>query len=271
MTYMNNQPIGVLDSGIGGLSVWRELVEQLPQESTLYIADSKHCPYGNRSAEEIHFLAKRLVQFLIQKQVKLIVVACNTITVSCLDKLRIDFPTISLVGIVPVVKTAVTHTKNKKIGILSTQGTAKSEYQKHLLAEFAQGYEVLNVGTDKLVPFIEKGDLQSRLFYNVLKAELHPFIDSNIDTLALGCSHFPFIKKQIQHVLGSKVQLLDSGGAVGRQVKRVLEHNKSLGQAKNPTHQFFTTGEKEQFKTTVLKLFEGEFEAKIRRVEQVSV
>lgn len=235
---MNNYPIGILDSGIGGLTIWKAIVEELPHESTIYIADSRNCPYGSKTPQEIYPKAKRLVEFLLKKDVKLIVVACNTITVTSLAKLRAEFPKIPLVGIAPVIKTAAGQTKNGVIGILSTSQTAKSEYQKNLISQFAKGKTVVNVGTDKLVPLIEEG----RDVSGVLKKILSPFKKADIDTLALGCSHYPLIKEQIQQILGLEVSILDSSAAIARQVRRVLTQNNALASSQTATHMFFTTG-----------------------------
>lgn len=282
---MNNQPIGILDSGVGGLSVWKEVVKKLPYESTIYLADSKNCPYGVKSKKEIYRLSKRLIEFLLGQKVKLVVIACNTITVTCLNKLRNDFPQIPIIGIVPVVKTAAKKTKNGRIGILSTTQTAKSKYQKDLIKKFCKGLKVLNLGTDKLVSLIETDDAEvisknfrvhregklglnnlksegarlhsenfvafpSHLTFNkILKREIKPFIEFKIDVLALGCSHFPFLRKAIQRILGKKVKILDSGGAVARQVERVLKNNSSFSLSKKPSFLFYTTGDIKQFKT----------------------
>lgn len=238
-----NRPIGVLDSGVGGLTIWKEIAKELPNESTIYIADSKNCPYGIKTSNAIHKLARKLVQFLVSKNVKLIVIACNTITISSLEKLRLEFPQIPIVGTVPIVKTASKMSKNKKIGILSTVRTAKSTYQKNLIKQFTNGNKVLNLGTDKLVPLIEKG----RPIDLVLKEDLKPFVDENVDVLALGCTHFPLIKNKIQKILGSKVLILDSGPAIARQVRRILEYNSSLATKRNSSHELYTTGDIEKF------------------------
>lgn len=241
-----NKPIGVLDSGVGGLSVWSEIVKELPKESTVYIADSRNVPYGTKTAEEIHRLSRKLVQFLLKKDVKLIVVACNTITVTSLSKLRKEFPQIPIVGTVPVVKTAAEKTKKRKIGILSTVRTAESRYQKDLIEKFAKDLEVLNIGTDKLVPLIEKGD-HVKMIQIILQQELKPFVDARIDVLALGCTHFPLIKAKIQKILGPKILILDSGPAIARQVKRVLEQNKILAANSLVRHYFYTTGDEKLY------------------------
>jgi glutamate racemase len=239
---MNNHPIGVLDSGLGGLTVLQAIVKELPHESFFYIGDSKNTPYGAKSSEEIYQLSKRMIEFLLKKDIKLLVIACNTITVSCLDRLRNDYPHIPIVGTVPVIKTAAEVSKNKRIGILSTTRTAQSDYQKHLVEEFANGCEVFNFGTDALVPLIEQGKADSSEMATTLTEVLKPFSNEHIDTLALGCTHFPFLEKQMQQILGSDVMLLDSSGAIARQVKRVLEHNNALASEEAGEIMIFTTG-----------------------------
>ncbi len=239
---MNNHPIGILDSGVGGLTVLQAIVQELLHESFIYIGDSYNTPYGAKSEEEIYQLSKQLVEFLLKKNVKLIVIACNTITVSCLNRLRDDYPHVPLVGTVPVIKTAAQVSKNKRIGILSTTRTAQSAYQKHLIEEFANGCTVFNHGTDELVPLIEEGKMNSPEMATVLREVLIPFGNEHIDTLALGCTHFPFLKEQIQEDLGAEVQLLDSGGAIARQVKRVLQQNNALFAESDGKVAIYTTG-----------------------------
>ncbi len=242
---MNNQPIGILDSGVGGLSIWKEVLSQLPNESTVYIGDSLHAPYGKRHADEIFRLARQLVAFLVAKQVKLVVVACNTITVNSIGNLRAAFPTMPIIGTVPVVKLAVHTTKNKRIGLLATSATVNSTYNKNLIATFAGDCTVITIGTDTLVPLIEQG--REKQLVVALKKELKPFIDNHIDTIILGSTHFPLIREHIQKIMGANVHILDSGGAVARQVKRVLENNKTSGSAKRSSHLLYTTGSKAPF------------------------
>ncbi len=242
---MNNNPIGILDSGVGGLTVWREIARELPHESTLYIGDSKNTPYGAKTPEEIYRLAKQMIDFLLEKQAKLIVIACNSITVTCLERLRQDYPDVPLIGTVPVIKTAAEKTRNKRIGILSTTRTANSAYQHELIKKYASGYQVSNIGTDALVPLIEQGIVSGPEIQHVLQEVLASFIYQEIDTVALGCTHFPFIKRTIAADLGHGAMILDSGAAIGRQVKRVMKHNKIAHNNEPPRYQFFTTGEKE--------------------------
>lgn len=248
---MNNNPIGVMDSGVGGLSIASELIKKLPKESFIYLADSKNCPYGEKSLDQIFELAKTMVQFLVKNNAKLVVIACNTITVSSILKLREEFPTLPIVGIVPVIKTAVKNSKSKKIGIFSTIVTANSDYQKKLIKDWAGDFSVLNLGSSRLVPLIEKFQLQS--VENILQEELAPFKKAGIDTLALGCSHFPLIKAQIQKLLPN-VLILDSAEAVSRQVAKILKHNKLLSKQDFPSYNFYTTGELESMEKFLDKL-----------------
>ncbi|MCL5019843.1 MAG: glutamate racemase [Patescibacteria group bacterium] len=235
-----NEPIGIIDSGVGGLSITSTLIKKLPKESVAYLADSKNCPYGQKNPEEIYKLTKIMVNFLLKRNIKLLVIACNTITVTSIQELRKDYPNLPIVGIVPVLKTAAETTKNGKIGIFSTNATAKSIYQKDLIQKFAKGFKVVNIGSQKLVSLIEKLDFEG--IDIVLKEELHAFTKSRIDVLALGCSHFPLIYAQIQHFLPN-VLILDSSAAVSRQVKRILEHNKMLSNSGNASYNFYTTGD----------------------------
>jgi len=249
--FMKN-PIGILDSGLGGLTVWREIVSLLPNENTIYVADSKNTPYGKHEEEYIYQLSKKLIEFLLQKEVKLIVVACNTITVSALEKLRQDYPNIPIIGTVPVVKTAAASTKNGRIGILSTTRTATSLYQKDLIKRFANDKMVVNYGTDALVPLIEEGEVDGRRIEKTLKRALEVFKREKVDVLALGCTHFPFLKEQMQAILGSDVAILDSGAAIARQVRRVLEHNGALAEKQQAGHLFYTTGDPQIAKKLVI-------------------
>jgi len=244
---MNSRPIGIIDSGVGGLSIWQKIVSQLPMESTIYLADSKNIPYGSKTQEQIYKLAKQMLAFLLKKNVKAIVLACNTVTVSCLAKLREDFPQVPIIGTVPVIKTAAEKTINKKIGILSTTYTAKSDYQKNLIQSFADGCEVINLGTNQLVPLVEKGEIQGEEIDKILEKELKEFKDKGVDTIVLGCSHFPFLRNAIQKIAGDKVVILESGDAIARQTKRVLENTNNLTSEKTPFYLFYTTGDIDRF------------------------
>ena len=242
---MIKSPVGILDSGIGGLTIWKEIITLLPHESTLYIADSSNCPYGEKSVEFVLERARRMVRFLLENNAKLIVIACNTVTVIGIDRLREEFPGIPIAGIVPVIKTAAELSQKKKIGILSTTLTAESAYQKDLIQKFGNGCRVINVGTNELVPCIENGEIDPQEIGEKIRGELNIFKKEGIDTLALGCSHYPFIKEIIQKELGSTVHILDSGKAVARQVQRILEKEGRLEKVNSPYYEFVTSGKSE--------------------------
>jgi glutamate racemase len=238
-----NSPIGILDSGVGGLSVWQRINYLLPNEQTIYIADSAYAPYGGRSNDEIFHLASRLIEFLLSQDVKIIVAACNTITVSCIDRLREAFPQVEIVGTVPAIKPAVKLSKRKAIGILTTERTAKSDYQHRLIDEFASHCHVVTVGTNKLVPLIEIGNRED--IKRILPTILTPFKAQKVDTVVLGCTHYPLIKDLIQNELGKNVLLLDSGDAIARRTEELLRKKRLLAKEKDTENHFFTTGDVE--------------------------
>ena len=191
-------------------------------------------------ARKIFELSKSIVEFLLQKRAKILVVACNTITVYALNKLRSEFDEVAIVGTVPVVKTASEITRNGKIGIFSTKKTAESQYQKDLINKFASHLEVLNTGSNEIAPKIEKGE--DELEY-LLENELQPFKEFGADVLVLGCTHYPLIKDKIQAFMGTNIKVIDSGPAITRQVKRILEKNNALSNSENPIYTFYTSGE----------------------------
>lgn len=268
---MHTQPIGIIDSGVGGLSIWQEMHRLLPHESTIYIADSKNCPYGTKTPDEIFALASRLVVYLLQRNVKMIVLACNTMTVTCLERLRLLHPHIPIIGVVPVIKTAAAYSTTKTIGVLTTPVTEESLYQKHLLAEYAKDCTVVTVGTDALVPFVERGELQGEAVKQAVTAAITPFITSTCDVVALGCTHFPFLKPVMREVAGETIQFMDSGSAVARHVQRTLISRQLLSKATHGTHTLLTTGDRVHLQATLLKLFSREVLHAIRHIEQLAI
>lgn len=246
----DNRPIGIFDSGVGGLTIYLEIKKILPRESYIYFADQKNIPYSGKPKGELEKITSGIIRFLLKNKAKIIVIACNTATVYAIDYLRSKFD-VPIIGTVPVVKTASERTRNGRIGILSTIATAKSRYQKKLIEKFTNGLAVFNVGTDEIVPFIETGEINSVKLKKSLMDILKQF--SEIDVLALGCSHYPFLKKKIQQILGSKILILDSGPAVARQVSRVVLTKNILSNKKSYTR-FFTTGSREDFERIARKL-----------------
>lgn len=221
----SNAPIGVFDSGIGGLSVVAELQLLMPHESIIYLADTAHVPYGTRSDEEIRMLTACAVEWLYAKGCKAVVVACNTASAFSLSHLRAKYgESFPVIGLVPAVKPAVHHTQNKKIGVLATQGTLRGTLLKEVIADIAvpAGVEVLTVMSPALVPFVEAGEQSSDACYVELRRVLTPLAEAGVAELVLGCTHYPFLSQSIHHLFPNVFHLLDSGAAVAKQTARVL-------------------------------------------------
>lgn len=213
----------------------------MPCESTVYIGDHAYLPYSTKTRTLIRRRVRKIIQFLIAKHVKLIVIACNTATVAGIDVYRRWFPDIPIIGVVPVVKTATAVSKTKKIIVLSTIFTAKSVYQKKLIRQFAGGCRVYNLGCPNLVSFVEAAKLQGPILEKELRAILAPVVAKDADVIALGCTHYPFLKDQIRAIVGEDIAILDSGGAVARHVRRILERNYIQASGRRASHEFYST------------------------------
>ena len=234
--------IGIVDSGFGGLSVYQSITALLPHESTVYIGDHAYLPYGEKSVHVIQQRMLALIRFLIRQDVKLVVVACNTGTVAGIELYRTTFPHVPIVGVVPVIKTAAAISKRKRFAVLSTKFTAGSANQKYLIEEFANGCTVHNLGCPNLVALVEEGIVNGPKVEKELRRILTPEILGDIDVIALGCTHYPFLTVAIRAIVGNNTVVLDSGGAVSRQVARILDHNGMKARNKKPIHTFYSTG-----------------------------
>ncbi len=249
---MNNKPIGVFDSGVGGLSILRELFKELPDESFVFLGDQKNVPYGGKTKEQIIELLTAALDFFKSKNVKAVVLACNTATVYGIEEMRkkYDFP---IIGTVPVIKQLQKYTKTKKTAVFSTPATAKSEYLRDLVERFAPDLDVELVGGSNLEQLVEKGNLDNPEIDEVLNRILPELVKKGVDTIALGCTHYPFLRDKIQKIVGGGVVLLDSGGAVSRRTKEVLRLENMLSDKKDEDH-YFTTGEAAMFKDVAEEL-----------------
>ncbi len=237
---MNKQAIGIFDSGVGGTSIWKELRHLLPFEDTLFLADSKNAPYGDRSSDEIMNLSKKNTEFLLDRGCKIIVVACNTATTNAISYLRKNYP-VPFIGIEPAIKPAALKTKTGVVGVLATKGTLSSELFHKTSFLYGNGIEVLEQIGEGLVPMIETGDLHSPALKKLLVSYLNPMIEGNIDHLVLGCTHYPYLIPLIREILPSHITIIDSGTAVARQTKAVLDEKGLLNPRNNhPSYQFYT-------------------------------
>jgi len=239
--------IGIFDSGVGGLSVLREIWAQLPHEHTLYFADTTHCPYGSRSADEIRELSVGIVRFLIRRGAKVIVVACNTASAAALHHLRDRFD-IPIVGMEPAVKPAAERTHTGKVGVIATQVTFQGELFARLVERFANGVDVLPQVCPGLVEQVEAGKLDDPETDRLLRLYLQPMVEGGFDSLVLGCTHYPFLREAIQRVVGQEVEIIDPAPAVARQTGRVLEQDGLLRVSQEPARRlFYTSGDPATF------------------------
>jgi glutamate racemase len=241
---MSTRAIGLFDSGIGGLSILQEIRRLLPYEDVLYFADQAHVPYGRRSMLQIRMFSEEITRFLLQRQAKLIVLACNTASAAALHYLRAAFPDTPFVGMEPAVKPATEHTITGRIGVLATSATFQGKLYASLLERFAEGKIVLQQTPHGLVERIEKGDLDSTDTLAILQESITPLMDQNIDTLVLACTHYPFVVELISELVGPKVTVIDPALGVARWTGQLLEQ---LGLSNAPDHTgsvtFLSTGD----------------------------
>lgn len=234
----NDNPIGLFDSGVGGTSIWKEIHQLLPYENTIYLADSKHAPYGVKSKEEIIELSFKNTEFLLEKNCKLIVVACNTATTNAIKELRTKYD-VPFIGIEPAIKPAANHSKTNIIGILATKGTLNSDLFHEKVQSYTNVKIIEQIG-DGLVQLIENGNIETPEMKTLLERYLNPMIEQNIDYLVLGCSHYPYLIPEIQKILPQKIKIIDSGEAVAKQTKSILEQKNLMKESKE-NYQFFYT------------------------------
>ena len=229
----NNNPIGLFDSGIGGTSIWTAIHKLMPSEDTVYLADSKNAPYGQKSKDDIIALSCKNTEFLLEKNAKIIVVACNTATTNAIKELRIRYD-VPFIGIEPAIKPAANNSNTQKIGILATKGTLSSELFNKALEIYQETTIIEQIGHG-LVELIENGEIHSAEMTNLLHSYLEPMVAANIDYLVLGCSHYPYLIPQIKKILPGHIKIIDSGEAVARQTQKVLQeksgfHDNGIGE-----------------------------------------
>ncbi|WP_442267566.1 glutamate racemase [Tenacibaculum sp. ZS6-P6] len=240
MINKSNQPIGIFDSGVGGTSIWKEIQQLLPNEDTIYLADSLHAPYGQKSKEEIVHLSIKNTEFLINKQCKLIIVACNTATTNAIKYLRSNY-SVPFIGIEPAIKPASLQTKTRTIGILATKGTLNSELFEKTSSLIDNDIKIIERIGEGLVELIEQGRVDSKEMTSLLESYLHPMLKENIDCLVLGCTHYPYLINAIKKITKNSINIIDSGEAVARQTKRILNQKKLLNNIKHNVSNIFYT------------------------------
>ena len=251
-----SSPIGVFDSGIGGISVLRAMRAQMPNESIIYFGDQGHVPYGSRPMEQIQSFSEAITRFLLDHDSKMIVVACNTASAAALKYLRSTFPDVTFVGMEPAVKPAAETTQTGRVGVLATPATFQGALYASVVERFAAGVELMQSTCPGLVQQIEMGELHNGQTRKILEDALHPMLEKNIDTVVLGCTHYPFVIPLIQEVVGEKVRVIDPAPAVARQVQRLLEVQGKLNRSGvKGKVEFYTSGDVESMKSLLPVLF----------------
>lgn len=245
--------IGVFDSGVGGLSVLREIVRQLPQFNVLYLADSAHVPYGPRQASQIRAFSAAISRFLISRGACVVVVACNTASTAALHSLR-ERLNVPIVGMEPAVKPASEHTRTGHVGVIATQATFQGELFARLVERFAQGTLVHTQVCPGLVERVEAGLLDAAETDALLRSYLRPMLEAGIDSLVLGCTHYPFLRPAIERVVGPGVEVIDPAPAVARQTGRVLEQQAASCRPGAGQVTFYTSGDPAEFGAQVQRL-----------------
>ena len=254
----NDRPIGIFDSGLGGLTITAAVRQALPHERLFYFGDTAHIPYGQRSLDEVRAFSVAITDALLAKGCKLIVVACNTASAAALSTLRERFPNVPFVGMEPAVKPAVEQTRTGVVGVLATSATFQSELYASVVVRFAHDVEVLREPCPGLVPAIERGEFDTPGTEALLRGWLEPMLQRNIDALVLGCTHYPIVRPVIEHIVGPNVRVIDPAPAVARQVQRMLDQNDRLaGSEGDGGVNCWTSGDPTTFVTMLERLGMG--------------
>lgn len=265
---MNQKPIGIFDSGIGGLTVFKALKENLPQEEILYLGDTAHLPYGSKTRKTIERLSFRAINFLLSRGAKMVVIACNTVSSLSLDWLKKKFPAVPLVNVLePGVKKAIICTKNKKVGIIGTEATVKSKSYPRLINKISPEIRVFSRSSPLLVSLVEEGWIKNKCTYKIASFYLKPLLKREIDTLILGCTHYPLLKGLFKKIVGEKVTLVDSAQEVAKEAKRILKEKRITSRNPRGSSYFFVTDNPQRFKR-VGRIFLRE---EINHVEEIDL
>ncbi|MFH1484573.1 MAG: glutamate racemase [Chloroflexota bacterium] len=252
---MEQRPIGVLDSGVGGVAVAREIRQLLPGEDIAYYADSANFPYGEKSVSQLQGLALEAAQFLLGKRAKLIVVACNTLSSAALAVLRQNF-TIPFVGMVPAVKPASASTRTGKVGVIATEATVQAQVFADLVAQFAAGVTVVTRACPGLAAMVESGETDAPAVHHLLHTYLNPMVAEGIDILVLGCTHYSFLRPAVESIVGRDVTVIDASQPVARQVQRVLQERRlsTTGEQAGRVD-YYVSGDRDGFLKVVERLW----------------
>ncbi|HBQ50658.1 glutamate racemase [Candidatus Daviesbacteria bacterium RIFCSPLOWO2_01_FULL_38_10] len=263
---MNFSPIGVFDSGIGGLTVVKEIIKLLPNESIIYLGDTARVPYGTRSKEVVTKFALELVKFLLKRKVKVLVVACNTISALAISEIE-EISTVPVVGVVlPAVAEAVKVTKNKRIGVIGTQGTIESKVYEQGIKKIDTSIKVVSVGCPLFVPMAEEGLHNHKAAKLMARDYLDEVLKAKVDTLILGCTHYPLLLETIRETVGPSVTLVDSAKPTALELKKVLSDNDLFSNNQNPILEFYVTDAPERVFQVAGRFFGEKINNRLKKV-----
>ena len=254
--------IGVFDSGVGGLWILKHLQDELPRYNYIFLGDQAHVPYGERQMEEIRDFSEEITKFLISKDCKIIIIACNTASATSLKYLREKYTDIIFIGMEPAIKPAVETTHTKKVGVLATPATFQGELYNSVVEKFANGVEIFKDTCPGLVGQIEKREFSSSETRTILEKALFPMIEKGIDTVVLGCTHYPFVIPLIKEIVGEKVSVIDPTGSVIKRVKSLLKEDIITNSSSVGNIDVFTSGEPKNMKIVLSGLFSLDLEIK---------
>ena len=249
-----HDPIGVFDSGLGGLSVLRELLNLMPNEHYIYYGDSLHAPYGTKSLQEVRDRSFAITEYLLERKIKALVVACNTATSAAIAQIRERYPELVVVGIEPAIKPAITEHPDRDILVLATPFTLREEKFKTLSERFADSGHIISLPSIELVEFVERGELDSPELHDYLQEKLAPYLSQtgHIGAVVLGCTHFPFLRRALERVLPAEIPIYDGGAGTARQTRRCLEHADLLRTVGASHICMINTKEREEFRAIYL-------------------
>jgi len=255
----HDRPIGIFDSGVGGLSVLREIRHQYPSEDCVYVADQVHVPYGTRTRKQVLEYSEGIVRYLLGRGSKIIVVACNTASAVALEELRKNFSDIPFVGMEPAVKPAAEGTSSGVVGVLATPATFQGDLYATTVERFARGVKILQDTCPWLVNQIENGKINHPDTRKILEEALVPMLEEGVDEVVMGCTHYPFIIPIIREIVGEEVRVIDPAPAVARQAGRLLKKfNLKAERERFGEHQFLTTGDQDKMKALIQDLINTE-------------
>ena len=268
---MDNRPIGVFDSGVGGLTIVNALVQNIPSETIYYVGDTARVPYGNKSKERIQQYSEEIIEWLIKRDCKMIIIACNTASSLAIDYLGKKF-SLPIIGVIePGVRLAISKTKSQSIGVIGTHATIQSNAYGEKLKSINSKIKVLNQSCPLFVPLVEEGLIEGEITTLIVESYLNHYKNTDVDTLILGCTHYPILSAAIQEVIGERISLVDSGNATAEVVMDILNKNKISSMETSGGVYSFITDSKKSFEKVIDKALTPAINIKIKTIKRIDI